>query len=140
MGWWVLQRGAASAGLPAGGCCTAVAPRHPCPPSPLTPRRITRAPPDADWCTKFEWGRHWQLSEYSFATISWHVPPSAAPGTYRLTHYGDYKHLLGTVHPFEGSSSEFRVAPPPGVLARWGHALGQFAARAGIHWLTAQRF
>jgi hypothetical protein len=30
---------------------------------------------------------------------------------YRLRHYGDWRHLLGGVQPYEGSSSEFAVLP-----------------------------
>lgn len=33
-------------------------------------------------------------------------------GTYRLRHFGDYKHIFGGAQPFNGSSSSFRVATP----------------------------
>lgn len=46
---------------------------------------------DADWSTRFAWGRPHSLSELSFATISWEVPGGTPPGTYRLRHFGDCK-------------------------------------------------
>ena len=50
---------------------------------------------DADWSTRFEWGRPHALSTLSFATVSWHVPPGTPPGTYRLRHFGDHKPWFG---------------------------------------------
>jgi neutral ceramidase len=50
---------------------------------------------DADWSTKFAWGRPHALSELSSATISWEVPQGAAPGSYRLRHFGDFKRWFG---------------------------------------------
>ena len=64
---------------------------------------------DDDWETKFAWRRPSSLSPQSFATVSWDIPAAAVPGTYRIRHFGDYKHFLGEVHPFSGSSSEFQV-------------------------------
>ena len=50
---------------------------------------------DADWSTRFEWGRPHALSTLSFATVSWHVPPGTPPGTYRLRHLGNHKPWFG---------------------------------------------
>ena len=50
---------------------------------------------DADWCTKFMWGRPHALSELSYATVSWQVPEGTPGGTYRLRHFGDHKRLWG---------------------------------------------
>jgi hypothetical protein len=33
-------------------------------------------------------------------------------GTYRLRHFGDYKHIFGGTHAFNGTSGSFRVATP----------------------------
>jgi hypothetical protein len=44
-------------------------------------------------------------------------------GTYRLRHFGDYKHIFGGTQPFNGTSSSFRVrtpAPPPAYRGRRG--------------------
>ncbi len=39
------------------------------------------------------------------------MPQRAQQGVYRLRHYGDWRHLLGEVRPYEGTSSEFAVLP-----------------------------
>lgn len=64
---------------------------------------------DADWSTRFAWGRPHSLSELSFATISWEVPGGTPPGTYRLRHFGDCKPWFRSAKPYEGSSREFVV-------------------------------
>lgn len=64
---------------------------------------------DTDWETKFEWQRHETLSTYSFATVVWNIPENAVPGRYRIRHFGEYKHFLGHVQSFQGSSGEFDV-------------------------------
>jgi neutral ceramidase len=50
---------------------------------------------DADWSTRFSWGRPHALSELSYATVSWEVPRGTPAGTYCLRHYGDYKPWFG---------------------------------------------
>jgi len=64
---------------------------------------------DNDWETKFSWVRHMTFSTYSFASISWDIPEDTKRGTYRIRHFGNYKHFLGKGIPFEGSSREFEV-------------------------------
>ena len=102
-----------------------------------TPTTWATVATDNDWATRFAWGRHTTWSEYSYATISWEIPADALPGTYRISHFGDYKHFLGTVHPFSGSSSEFEVGPPPSLLQEVQEvlvALGRKASLGGA-WL-----
>ena len=36
-------------------------------------------------------------------------------GTYRLRHFGDYKHIFGGPVPFNGTSSSFEVCTPSGL-------------------------
>lgn len=70
---------------------------------------------DSDWSTKFEWeaGPHdpldLGLSAQSKATISWTIPSSAQPGTYRICYFGNNKKHDETIHEFTGCSSEFTV-------------------------------
>lgn len=65
---------------------------------------------DDDFCLRFKWSRPEKLSPWSDATIEWRIPESAAPGIYRITHFGASKTLLGSVSHFTGSSSAFVVA------------------------------
>lgn len=67
---------------------------------------------DDDWVTKFSWARHETLSSHSFARLEWTIPAAGDecnPGVYRLRHFGNYKHFLGSVVAYEGASSEFEV-------------------------------
>eukprot|EP00898_Chlorokybus_atmophyticus_P004720 jgi/Chlat1/5249/Chrsp33S05010 len=64
---------------------------------------------DSDWSTRFMWSRPSRLSMESFATITWTIPPDTRPGTYRVTHFGAHKHLLGHVQQFQGISDGFQV-------------------------------
>ncbi len=64
---------------------------------------------DNDWETTFSWDRHHTYSTQSFATVQWKIPSDVVPGVYRIRHFGNYKHFMGTVLPFEGSSREFKV-------------------------------
>jgi neutral ceramidase len=86
---------------------------------------------DDDWETKFSWRRPSAWATHSFATVAWAVPRGAAPGTYRIRHFGDYKHFLGTVHPFNGSSSEFEVGEAGEAVGFWGR-LGRALGRRGL--------
>ena len=58
--------------------------------------------------TKFDWRRPHTLSAESTATLSWRVPEGSLPGTYRLRHRGDYKHIFGGTTPFTGVSGTLR--------------------------------
>ncbi|KAK3010899.1 hypothetical protein RJ639_012623 [Escallonia herrerae] len=65
---------------------------------------------DDDFCLRFKWSRPFKLSARSHATIEWRIPVSAAPGVYRIKHFGASKGLLGAIHHFTGSSSAVVVA------------------------------
>ncbi|KAL9676956.1 hypothetical protein QQ045_005179 [Rhodiola kirilowii] len=43
---------------------------------------------DDDFCLRFIWSRPSMLSPQSKATIEWRIPQSAAPGVYRIKHFG----------------------------------------------------
>ena len=64
---------------------------------------------DNDMSTKFHWKRPSMLSPQSTATITWTIPDGTPPGTYRLRHFGDYKHVFGGTQSFSGASSSFSV-------------------------------
>ncbi|KAG7668226.1 hypothetical protein KSW81_002124 [Nannochloris sp. 'desiccata'] len=64
---------------------------------------------DNDWETTFSWDRHHTFSTYSFATVKWMIPSDVVPGVYKIRHFGNRKHFLGRVYPYEGCSSEFEV-------------------------------
>ncbi|KAJ3641677.1 hypothetical protein Zmor_028161 [Zophobas morio] len=64
---------------------------------------------DADWETKFIWRRDSTLSGGSKVTVEWTVPLNAAPGKYRLRHFGYYKSLFGGTFPYSGTSKSFEV-------------------------------
>lgn len=69
---------------------------------------------DCDWDTQFLW-RRYGVAE-SIVTAKWHIyvdnVGGALPATFRVAHFGYYKHLLGTEHPYSGVSSSFVVTPP----------------------------
>lgn len=111
---------------------------------------------DADWSTKFAWWRPHKLSELSYATMSWEVPPGTLPGTYRLRCFGDYKPWFSSPKPYEGSSREFEVEAAPGSSTSstsgeniadssssgglWGELKDRLLSlghRAGLGWLCA---
>lgn len=64
---------------------------------------------DDDFNLRFVWSRPAKLSPQSHATIEWRIPESAAPGVYRIRHFGASKSLLGSISHFTGSSSAFVV-------------------------------
>lgn len=66
---------------------------------------------DDDLSLRFLWSRPSTLSPYSQATIRWEIPTTAAPGTYRLRHFGAAKHFGGgNLQYFNGTSSTFVVS------------------------------
>ncbi|CAK9183261.1 unnamed protein product [Ilex paraguariensis] len=65
---------------------------------------------DDDFCLRFKWSRPAKFSTRSHATLEWRIPESAAPGVYRVRHFGASKGLLGSIRHFTGSSSAFVVA------------------------------
>nr|BAJ98641.1 predicted protein [Hordeum vulgare subsp. vulgare] len=64
---------------------------------------------DDDWSLQFKWSRPSKLSPESFATLEWTIPEDAAPGVYRLRHFGASKALLGSIEHFTGTSRAFAV-------------------------------
>jgi neutral ceramidase len=55
---------------------------------------------------------HWQRSGVanSKVTISWNIPANAAPGQYRIRHFGNWKSgWTGAISPYEGVSNIFFV-------------------------------
>ncbi|KAI3811554.1 hypothetical protein L1987_21279 [Smallanthus sonchifolius] len=64
---------------------------------------------DDDICLRFIWSRPSKLSAQSHATIEWRIPQSAAPGIYRVSHFGASKNLFGSSSHFTGSSNAFVV-------------------------------
>ncbi|KAJ7555860.1 hypothetical protein O6H91_05G057600 [Diphasiastrum complanatum] len=66
---------------------------------------------DEDWELRFLWSRPSSLSPQSFATIRWEIPTMAAPGIYRLRHFGAAKPLIGSsLNYFSGTSLTFTVS------------------------------
>ena len=57
----------------------------------------------------------WQCKSISHALL---MGTSHDAGTYRLQHFGDYKHIFGGPVPFNGTSSSFEVCSPTGLLSR----------------------
>ncbi|KAI5074343.1 hypothetical protein GOP47_0010304 [Adiantum capillus-veneris] len=65
---------------------------------------------DDDLSLQFLWSRPSTLSAYSFATIRWEIPDTAAPGSYRLRHFGAAKLFgLSDLQYFNGTSKTFSV-------------------------------
>lgn len=62
---------------------------------------------DADWETKYKWERV-NISD-SIAIITWEIPETTAPGTYRVKHFGNWKDSNGSIYELEGTSSKFRI-------------------------------
>ena len=58
---------------------------------------------------RFIWRRDSTLSGGSKVTVEWTVPLNAAPGKYRLRHFGYYKSLFGGTFPYSGTSKSFEV-------------------------------
>ena len=61
---------------------------------------------DDDWDTMFHWKR--LMLGISRARISWRVPESATPGSYRIVHNGNARNRQGTI-AFSGTTQEFAV-------------------------------
>uniref|UniRef100_A0A7N0TGM2 Neutral ceramidase n=2 Tax=Kalanchoe fedtschenkoi TaxID=63787 RepID=A0A7N0TGM2_KALFE len=64
---------------------------------------------DDDFCLRFIWSRPSKFSTRSKAIIEWRIPQSAAPGVYRIRHFGASKSLMGSIGHFAGSSRAFVV-------------------------------
>ena len=51
-----------------------------------------------------------EILSQSQATIQWDIPATAASGSYRIRHFGSYKHpFTGKIIPYTGTSSTFTV-------------------------------
>jgi neutral ceramidase len=62
---------------------------------------------DGDWSTRYRWARDGIAG--SLVTINWAIPASAAPGTYRIRHFGNAKDIFGYLTPFVGATNTFLV-------------------------------
>ncbi|XP_023499106.1 putative inactive neutral ceramidase B isoform X3 [Equus caballus] len=66
---------------------------------------------DASWETRFYW--HKGLLGQSNATIQWHIPETAQPGSYRIRYLGHYRKQdflrPAVILSFESTSSTFEV-------------------------------
>ncbi|XP_030631323.1 neutral ceramidase [Chanos chanos] len=65
---------------------------------------------DAAWETRFHWIKG--SGGQSNATVEWHIPLTAQPGTYRIRHFGHSKSLQGlrpVITAYEGTSDSFAV-------------------------------
>ncbi|KAJ3607818.1 hypothetical protein NHX12_024869 [Muraenolepis orangiensis] len=66
---------------------------------------------DASWETKFHWLKG--SDQQSNATVEWHIPPWARPGSYRIRHSGHHKQMKGfrpLITAYQGASNMFSVA------------------------------
>ena len=65
---------------------------------------------DSDWGTTYRWERVDPVWGSSRAVIGWDIPATAAPGQYRIRHYGDYKNgWNGNIYGLTGTSRTFQV-------------------------------
>jgi len=63
---------------------------------------------DGDPETVYRWKRDGIAN--SKVTITWTIPPNAAPGKYRIRHFGNWKSgWTGAISPYEGASAIFTV-------------------------------
>lgn len=63
---------------------------------------------DGDPETVYRWKRDGIAN--SKITITWKIPPNAAPGKYRIRHFGNWKSgWTGAISPYEGASAIFTV-------------------------------
>lgn len=74
---------------------------------------------DKDWNLVYRWERKNSVLGTSEVTIEWQIeddyyeagnPNPLQGGTYRMHYYGDYKDVLGKIHPFDGVGDAFSVA------------------------------
>ncbi|MGB5528694.1 MAG: neutral/alkaline ceramidase [Ignavibacteriaceae bacterium] len=62
---------------------------------------------DRDPCTIYKWNRDFIAN--SKITILWNIPKDAKPGEYRIVHYADSRDILGSIKPYTGISSTFKI-------------------------------
>lgn len=61
---------------------------------------------------RFEWKHTSLLLGESEVTITWDIPQTQAPGTYRIQYFGDAKSLDQKISSFTGKSTDFKVMTP----------------------------
>jgi neutral ceramidase len=67
----------------------------------------TRVADDGDWATRFHWRRAGRAG--SRVTVTWDVPPDAAPGCYRFVYRGDVLEPSGGLRSFTATTAAFEV-------------------------------
>ncbi|OLN96326.1 Neutral ceramidase 1 [Colletotrichum chlorophyti] len=73
--------------------------------------RWVRVRDDSDWFLVYTWTRTNWLLGHSEVVIGWETGgDGAAAGTYRFKYYGDWKPLIGSITPFEGTTNSFTLA------------------------------
>ncbi|KAF9525003.1 Neutral/alkaline nonlysosomal ceramidase [Crepidotus variabilis] len=65
---------------------------------------------DSHPSTIYRWARLSTVLGTSNVTVSWTIEQGTPAGTYRISYYGDYKPLIGSITSFTGTSSTFTVA------------------------------
>ncbi|MEV6319215.1 neutral/alkaline non-lysosomal ceramidase C-terminal domain-containing protein [Streptomyces sp. NPDC051776] len=71
--------------------------------------RWVRHADDGDWATRYRWAR--TCGATSKATVTWDVPQNTPAGSYRVVHFGDWKHgWNGRITAFSGTSRAFIVS------------------------------
>ena len=58
---------------------------------------------------RFQWKRTSDILQESVAIVEWDIPSDAPQGTYRIQHFGHYKHEIDRISPYSGVSSQFQV-------------------------------
>lgn len=64
---------------------------------------------DANWETKFIWTRTSTILGRSEIKFYWDIPRTTQNGEYRIRHKGFYRHILGGVYPYQGSTQHFNI-------------------------------
>ncbi|CCM06034.1 uncharacterized protein FIBRA_08280 [Fibroporia radiculosa] len=82
----------------------------------LLNERWTPIRSDSHPSTTFQWTRTNTLFGTSTVTITWRIEPETPAGIYRLSYFGDAKHLTGSITPFVGVSSQFIIVQSASLL------------------------
>ncbi|ONM50395.1 neutral/alkaline ceramidase [Nocardia donostiensis] len=69
--------------------------------------RWQRVANEGEWAVRFYWRKHG--SAESVARFVWDIPTVTRPGRYRFQHFADRLGGDGALHPFTGTTNEFRV-------------------------------
>lgn len=73
---------------------------------------------DDDWSTKVRWTRQESTDPATGETgtpeayrceVTWDIPDTTEPSTYRIVHHGNYRTEDGTLHRFTSATPDFRV-------------------------------